>query len=315
MPTRTNPVFHGDGGTLFGIHLKNLLLTIVTLGIYSFWAKADVRQYLYSQTSVDGDRFAYAGTGGELFRGFFKAMGLVIVGGIIAAILAALVSEIVGALVGYALVALFVFPLAIVGSRRYRLSRTSWRGIKFSFHGDYVEFLGVFIPGLLLTAVTLGIYYPFFHANVRRFVVSGTRFGNQTFEFTGNGSDLLPRHLLLYILLPLTLGIYWFWHVAHRHRYYWEHTRFGTARFQSSMDGGDLLVFTLVNSLLTIVTLGIAFPWVQARTMRFQCERIGVVGMEAFDAALQDARAAGVTGEGLSEMFEMDLAGADLFGL
>lgn len=315
MTQRVHPTFHGDGGTLFGIHLKNLLLTLVTLGIYAFWAKANVRQYLYSQTEVAGDRFTYSGTGGELLRGWAKAFGLVFVGGILAAIVTALVNEAVGALVLYGGVGLLIFPLAIIGSRRYRLTRTTWRGIRFSFHGRYGELLGVFIPGLLLTVITLGIYYPFFHANVRRFVLQGTRFGHRHFEFTGEGGDLLGRHLLLYIALPCTLGLYWFWYAAYRHRYYWGHTSFGSARFESTMEGGDLLGFTFVNALLTAVTLGIAYPWVQARTMRFHAERLSVVGMEAFDEAVQDARRADVTGEGLSEMFDWDLAGADFFGL
>ena len=273
MPRRAQPIFLGDGSTLAGIHVKNFLLTVLTLGIYSFWAKADVRQYLYSQTDVAGDRFDYSGTGGELFLGFLKFLGLVLVGvGVAVAGLG--VSESLAPVVGYALVGLLVFPLGVVGSRRYRLSRTSWRGIAFSFRGSVAGFLGVYIPGALLTVVTLGIYYPFFHANVRRFLVEGTHFGNRPFEFTGSGADLLPRHLLLYVALPLTLGLYGFWHVAHRQRYYWEHTSFGSAQFSSSLDGGELLSFSLANALLTIVTLGIAYPWIQARRIGFQCEQI-----------------------------------------
>ncbi len=311
----THPQFHGDGGTLFGIHLKNFLLTVVTLGIYSFWARANVRQYLYAQTSVGGDRFAYHGSGGELFKGWIRAAGLLLLVLAVAGVVSFLVSEIVGVLVGYGAAALVIFPIAMIGSRRYRLSRTSWRGIRFSFRGDYVEFMQVYIPGILLTIVTLGLYYPFFHANVRRYVVDATRFGSGQFTFTGEGGDLFLRHLALYLLVPCTLGLYWFWHVAFRHRYYWEHTSFGRARFQSTMSGGDLLGFTVVNALLVTFTLGIAFPWVQARTMAFQCERLGIVGMEAFDAALQEAEAAGVTGEGLSDLMDVELAGADFFGL
>jgi len=314
MPRRAQPIFLGDGSTLAGIHVKNFLLTVLTLGIYSFWAKADVRQYLYSQTDVAGDRFDYSGTGGELFLGFLKFLGLVLVGvGVAVAGLG--VSESLAPVVGYALVGLLVFPLGVVGSRRYRLSRTSWRGIAFSFRGSVAGFLGVYIPGALLTVVTLGIYYPFFHANVRRFLVEGTHFGNRPFEFTGSGADLLPRHLLLYVALPLTLGLYGFWHVAHRQRYYWEHTSFGSAQFSSSLDGGELLSFSLANALLTIVTLGIAYPWIQARRIGFQCEQIEITGTEAFEAALQDARTAGAMGDAVSEMFELELAGADFFGL
>ena len=310
-----NPTFHGEGGTLFGIHLKNLLLTIVTLGVYTFWAKTNVRQYLYGQTAVGGDRFGYHGTGGELLKGWLKAIGLVIVGFVLMAVLSALVHPIVGVIALYAVGIFVFFPLAMLGSRRYRLSRTSWRGIRFSFRGEFKELVGVFVPGVLLTICSLGLYYPFFHANVRRYFVNETRFGTGAFSFTGEGRELFARHLSLYLLVPLTLGIYWFWHAAFRHRYYWQHTGFGNARFNSTLRGGDLLVFSLVNGLLVMITLGIAYPWVQVRTQNFMCERIGVGDLAAFDSALQDAQRSSATGEGLADALDVDLVGADFFGL
>ena len=66
--------FHGVGGTLFGIHIVNVFLTIVTLGIFYFWGKARVRRYLWSQTAIAGDRFAFHGTGREMLIGFLKAV-------------------------------------------------------------------------------------------------------------------------------------------------------------------------------------------------------------------------------------------------
>lgn len=309
------PQFHGDGGTLFGIHLKNLLLTVITLGIYSFWAKADVRQYLYANTSLGGDRFTYHGTGRELLSGAARAFGLLIVIGIIAGIMSGVIHPIAGTIVLYAGGGLLLFPVALIGSRRYRLSRTSWRGIRFTFRGDYGDFFAIYIVGVLLTVCTLGLYFPVFHANIRRYVVKESRFGNQAFEFSGDGKDLFARHLLLYLLLPLTLGLYYFWHTAYRHRYYWEHTRFGSCRFRSSMTGGDMLGFGLTNMLLLIVTLGIAFPWVQARSMRFQCEKLELSSLAAFDDALQEYKAGSSFGEGVADALDMEMAGADFFGL
>ena len=49
---RTHLLFHGSGGSLFGIHVVNVLLTLVTLGVYYFWAKTRVRVYLMSQTEL-----------------------------------------------------------------------------------------------------------------------------------------------------------------------------------------------------------------------------------------------------------------------
>src|SRR5688572_17590618 len=70
--------YHGTGGSLFGLMFVNALLTVLTLTIYSAWAKTKVRVFHWSHTELDGDRFAYHGTGGELFAGFMKA-GVVLV--------------------------------------------------------------------------------------------------------------------------------------------------------------------------------------------------------------------------------------------
>src|SRR5215510_8374244 len=66
--------FHGSAQTLFGIWIVNVFLTLLTLGVYYFWAKVRIREYLLSQTSFEGDRFAYHGTGTELLIGWIKAM-------------------------------------------------------------------------------------------------------------------------------------------------------------------------------------------------------------------------------------------------
>lgn len=69
---------HGEGGELFVIFIVNLFLKIVTLGIYHFWAKTRIRRYLWTHASFDGERFEYTGRGMELFIGFLKAMGVLI---------------------------------------------------------------------------------------------------------------------------------------------------------------------------------------------------------------------------------------------
>lgn len=314
-PSPERPIFHGDGATLFGIHLKNLLLTIVTLGIYSFWAKANVRQYLYSHTSLGGDRFTFHGTGRELLSGAARAIGLLLLIGIASAVMSGVVHPIAGGILLYAGSGLLLFPIALIGSRRYRLSRTSWRGIRCSFRGDYGDFFALYAVGLLLTVLTLGLYYPYFHANVRRYVVTESRFGSRAFEFNGQGGDLFIRHLLLYLLLPLTLGLYLYWHAAFRHRYYWEHTSFGETRFRSTMTGRDLLGISLLSLFLLIITLGIAYPWVQARMMRFQCERLELSSLTAFDDARQEFQSGSSFGEGVADALDMEMAGADYFGL
>jgi uncharacterized membrane protein YjgN (DUF898 family) len=317
------PRFLGDGASLFVIHLKNLLLTIITLGIYSFWAKTEVRKYLYGQIDFGGDRFQYHGTGGELFKGWLKAAGIYLVIYIGSQIIAASIGVGVGmewmplvALLSLGLAVMFIFiPLALLGSRRYRLSRSSWRGIRFSFRGKLGELISLYGPGSLLTILTLGLYFPVFEMKMRTYLVKESRFGSAPFEFEGKASDIYGQFILGMFLSIITLGIYYAWYVAFKHRYYWSKTSVAGARFESNIQGADLFVFTLVNMLLLIITLGIAYPWVQARTMEFHTERLVLHGTAAFDGVVQEMANATATGAELAEMFDVEIVGADLFGL
>src|SRR3954471_4846708 len=136
--------FHGEGGSLFGIHIVNLFLTIITLGIYHFWGKVKVRKYVWGQVEFEGDRLAYHGTAGEIIRGWLKAVAIF---GIPYLLLRmgpqwlglGLLMTVTGAALATILLLIFI-PIAVVGSRRYRLSRTSWRSIRFSFTGRPAEY-------------------------------------------------------------------------------------------------------------------------------------------------------------------------------
>lgn len=203
--------FHGSGGSLFGIHIVNIFLTLLTLGVYFFWGKNRIRSYFFSQTEFAGDRFAYHGTGKELFIGFLKAA---VIFGLISACFQAgpllpggLIVKVAAVLTAYALLLTFI-PLAMVGSRRYRLSRSSWRGIRFSFRGKLSEFIKIFIRGTFLSGLTLGIYYPFFLTNQYAFMTNGAYFGNRKFSFDGRGKEILGFYLRAFgILMIWSVGL------------------------------------------------------------------------------------------------------------
>ena len=303
-----HPVFHGSGGSLFGIQIVNLLLTILTLGIYSFWGKVRVRKYLYNQTEFFGDRFAYHGTGRELFIGAIKAFVILlgIYGGVI--VLAAAVHQ--GLILLIYPVILIVIPVALYGAMRYGMSRTSWRGIRFSFRGRLKECMGKYIGGMLLTLLTLGLYYPFFHEKMRGYWVRNTYFGDTPFEYNGRGKDLMGSFILAVILALPTLYLYLFWYMAKVERYDWAHTRFANGDFDSTVTGGAILGQTLGNILLILFTLGIALPWVITRTIQFHFRFLGLKG-DLDIGKIQRGSKSGITaatGEGLASALDMGSA-------
>jgi uncharacterized membrane protein YjgN (DUF898 family) len=300
--------FHGAGGSLFGIHIVNVFLTILTLGIYYFWAKVRVRRYLFSQTGFSGDRFAYHGTGKELLLGFLKAVAFIGIPFVLLRFGIDLVARgpvargVGGALSYLALLAFLAF--ATIGARRYRLSRTSWRGVRFSFRGQLLPFLKLFLGGSLLSTITLGLYYPFFDTRRHGFLVSHSYFGSQKFSFDGRGKDLFGRFLLSILLSLPTLGLCWFWFLARKQRYFWDHTAFGAARFQCAVTGGKLLVLKLGNALLLVLTLGFGWPWVVVRNARFACRYIVLQGFLDATMVQQEAQAVSTTGEGLAGILD-----------
>jgi len=301
--------FHGTGGTLFEIHIVNILLILLTLGIYYFWAKVRVRRYLWAQTELLGDRFAFHGTGKELLLGWLKAalvfglpaLGLA-VGPELAGAGAAL--QLLAGLLLYVLIFVFI-PVAMVGARRYRLSRTSWRGIRFSFRGRARDFIRLFVRDTLLTVLSLGLYYPVFEVNRQAFMASHSYFGNRRAGFDGRGQDLFVPYLFALLLLLPTFGLIWFWYAARRQRYLWDHTTFEEARFHSTVTGRAVFALRLVNLLLLGLTLGLAWPWVTVRNARFALRYLTLEGALDLEAIQQEAQLATATGEGLAGFLDV----------
>jgi uncharacterized membrane protein YjgN (DUF898 family) len=302
--------FHGSAGALLGLAVTNVLLILLTLGIYFFWAKTRMRRYLLGETELEGDRFAYHGTGRELLLGFTR--GLVVI--FIPVALLSVLPTVYGAPAPVRhslstllwLLGLLLMPVAMVGARRYRLSRTSWRGIRFSFRGRLRDFAQLFVVGNVLSWLTLSLYYPIYSTHRQRFMVSNAWFGSHKFDFDGRGRELVwPFARMILLFLP-TLGLSWFWFSARRQRYFTDHTRFGPARFHSTIAGGALAWMQISNFVALVLTLGLAWPWTTVRSMRFTNRNLSLVGAFDLAAIRQDAQAASATGEALSGLLDAD---------
>lgn len=211
---RLHPLFWGRGRTLFGIFITNACFTILTLGIYVFWGRVRVRQFLHSQTSFAKMRFAYHGTGKELLLGWSKAFlvfGLPYLFLSIIPVVWPHIPEWLPNLFAGALILCFI-PVAVVGAHRYRLSRTSLGAIRFSFRGQCGEYFKIWILGSLLTVLTVGFYYPIFENRRRHFLVSHTYFGTHPFRYQGTGKGMAMiyakavRLMLLIVLCLLAIS-------------------------------------------------------------------------------------------------------------
>ena len=192
------PHYDGRGRALGGITFRTTILTILTLLIYRFWARTRVRRYVWSHVSLDGDRFEYTGSGGELFRGFLR---VVLVFAPIAIVIAILNAFVLRGL-NQAQLPVFII-LAIVGSyyaRRYRLTRTRWRGIRGNLLGNAGAYLGLSLLHLLHTILTLGLTYPIYRLATGRYLIAHSWFGDRQFTCAPRYGRLLLRYALIWLV-------------------------------------------------------------------------------------------------------------------
>ena len=304
--------FTGNARDLFRIQLANFLLTVATLGIYSFWGRTRVREYLYGHLEFDGDRFQYHGTGRELLLGFVKVAAVVVllIGGAVGLrmLIGGEWGELAYSLSIYIAFAMLI-PVALLGSRKYRYSRTSLRGVRFGLHATLREFFPFYLKHLFLLVITFGFYTPVFQVELERFLTERTRYGDEPFHFDGTGGDLFSGFILNAILFWPTLTLSRFWWEARKQNYMWMHTTFQGVRFRPSLDGPSLLVLTFLNVVLTVFTLGLLTPWIKVRAMHYYAENIMIAGDLDLNLVSQSRGAANATGDALSSMLDL---GGDL---
>ena len=302
--------FKGKGGDFFGIVIVNWLLTIITLGIYYPWAKAKTLQFLFGQTTLNEDAFAFHGTGKEMFKGFIKAILLFFCFAVVMGVLTYMSMPVFGILFLYAgLIA--ITPIAIHGSYRYRTSRTSWRGIRFGYRGNRKELVGLFFKWIFFTIITLGIYGPWMVINLRTYILSNIRFGDAKFDYEGDGGDFLIMNLKGYFLSIFTLGIYTFWWQKDIFNYYVDnlslHKGDKQIGFSSTATGGDFVGLTLINLIIIICTLGLGYAWVVTRTIKFMFDHIELEGNIDLDTLHQtEDNFKDATGEDISDFLDLD---------
>ena len=202
-------VYDGRIGDLYRIFLVNLLLTIVTLGIWRFWAVTRMRRYIWSRTSSFGQRFEYDGTGGQLFVGFLLAL-LVIFGlGAVAAVLSALLASVFAHSAAKALAVLpvFAFELVVItlalgapfSAQRYRLNHTIWRGIRGGVNGSMI---GYGLRSLLYLFVVILTFYqmaPWAMLRLYERRTNASFFGTQHFAAATRAGAVYLRFLLAFV--------------------------------------------------------------------------------------------------------------------
>src|ERR1700731_246839 len=194
--------FLGDESAYWRLRIKGAALVVVTLGIYRFWLATDVRRFLWSNTEVAGDTLEYNGLATELLVGFLFAVAILVPLYMVFAIVMLEFEMVVvkPALIGFALL-LLLGEYALYRARRYRLTRTVFRGLRFDQHGSPWRYALYALVCWGIVIVTLGLAYPWTSAFVERFKMRNTSYGDLHGRFEGRGLALFWRGLPIWLLV------------------------------------------------------------------------------------------------------------------
>ncbi|GGZ07336.1 YjgN family protein [Pseudoduganella plicata] len=337
--TEERLAFSATGSEYFRIWIVNLLLSIVTLGIYSAWAKVRRNQYFYANTKLAGSTFEYHGNPMAILKGRIAA--LVLLGGYNVALRYSLPLGLVMMVVVAA-----VMPWLVWKSLQFSLHNSSYRGIRFGFRGSlgstYLHYL--VLP--VFSVITLGFGTPFVHQRLKRYQHTESRYGGTHFSFDATVGEFYKTYavflglmigggfalgvagavmggvagllggasgasgaviLLVVVGYAFMLCVSWAL-MAVLQNLIWNHTQLGAHRFKSTMTWSRLAGLYLTNTLGIVFTLGLFIPFAHVRALRYRLESTAVlVNGSLDDVVANKGDAVGAFGEGAA-----DLAGFDL---
>ncbi|MGZ4958442.1 MAG: YjgN family protein [Methylomonas sp.] len=334
--------FTGNGRDYFRIWIVNVFLSIVTLGIYSAWAKVRRNQYFYRHTQLDGARFDYHGDPKVILKGrivAFLLFAVYVVTGKVDPLIQLLVLGVI----------MLVMPWLVVRALRFRLHNTSYRGLRLSFHGQTMDAYRSLLLWPIAAFITAGLLWPLAKQRITRYLRENSAYGNVFFKFSAGASRFYYLYAMIFLITLLNFaaavtvtqllsssdapvvegdnlnmtsigaGIVWAlvglavfvtpYITARMQNLVWNHTTLGDHRFSSAARTHDLFGIMFSNMLFTILTLGLFKPFADIRLVRYRLEHIAVRpdgDLEQFVAGQQSQASA--TGDEMADMFDMDIA-------
>ncbi len=314
--------FKGNGSEYFRIWIVNMLLTILTLGIYSAWAKVRTKQYFYANTRLHGAAFEYLASPSKILK------GRLIVGGALA--LTATLSAFFPFLEAFAALAFgFLFPWLIVRSLAFNAYNSAWRNIRFGFQASYGQAFKTYVFWPLLAMLTLGILSPHAFCRQKKFLVENSSYGKSPFSFAASVRDYYRIFMLasvaailglamigiasvflgplMLLVLPIYLYGYSLFSVKTGNLFY-NSIRLDRHRMESAMKVKDYMLLLLTNGLATVLTLGLFHPWAKVRSMRYKVHHLSLIPAADLNSILAEKRKeVSAIGDATGDFFDFDI--------
>ena len=337
--------FHGKSGEFFGIWVVNVILSIITLGIYSAWAKVRTYKYFYGNTELDGHRFNYLATPMQILKGRVVAVVLFLA----FSVLSNTYPQIALVLILLLFIAL---PYLICSSLRFETRMTSYRNVRFNFTGSYGEAFLCFIVLPIVSVFTLYLLFPYTFKRMNQFIIDNCHYGNRAFKsemsagtyyltafftlliaiaamiligvcfavfgvsldaFSGGDGQLPSPELGLIgiiaayvILFTLVKAFY----QARIRNHILDNTVVeDVANFRSHVQFASLAFLQLTNVLALMCTLGLALPWTKIRTAKYFVDCTEVHALAGKDNVIDELNeSSSALGDEVANAFDIDIA-------
>ena len=324
MSTNTEQFrFTGKGTEYFRIWIVNLALTLLTLGIYSAWAKVRRLQYFYRHTALAGSSFDYHGDPIAILKGRIIAVVLLVIYNV-----AGNMNPIWG-LAAFG-VLIIVLPWLIQRSLQFKLHNSSYRGLRFRFGGSNGQAYKNFLLWPLAGYVTVGLLWPLAHQRIKAYQHNNSHYGTETFFFSARPGQFYRIYLKLLGLIVLfmiliggviaaamsgwlgavmdkfvdresrqqmmilgfaILFVFYLlaflflgpWFAARTQNLVWNHTTLGHNPFSSDVRARDLFWIYLSNFVAIVLTLGLFKPFADIRLARYRLEHLALHPQTSLD--------------------------------
>lgn len=226
--------FTGLAGEYFRIWIVNAALSVLTLGIYSAWAKVRTRTYFYRNTHLEGATFEYLADPLRILKGRL----------IVATVLGAMYASEHYSPVLYGILALVVvisMPFVFVAGLAFNARYSAYRNVRFAFASSvataYLTWFGV----LAIYILTLGIGVPYAQWVMTRYIVQSHRYGAHAFRWNTIWNDYYGVYFAaLFLAVPIVIcGLMIIGLVAHE-------------------NGSDISTMSYVVPVVVLVMYGVA---------------------------------------------------------
>ena len=339
QPDYAQVEFSGNTSDYFSIWIVNLALTIVTLGIYSAWAKVRKERYFYTHTSLAGGSFDYHAKPRAILFG--RIIAVVMLG-------IYLSSSYIDPLAPFVVIVLIflIAPWLLVRSRIFRMRVSSYRGIRFNFKRNYAEAFKVYYLSGLVILVSFGLASATSNYMRNKFAVNHSGFGQTDFKFNGEhsafveffwksigltfllvigfgvftaifsavlrGPGMGQSSQILFLLLNLPLfagyiaiGVYY---QVRLRNYVWNKASLGETHFLSTLSVREMIGIYLTNLVAIIFSLGLAIPWAQIRLAKYRADHLAVWLVGDWEKYLAASGTEGsAIGDEVGEAFDVDI--------